>query len=197
MKRLRHPITSIREPFGTAGLIVAMIALIAALGGTALAASKLNSTQKKEVEKIAKKFAGKNGPTGPAGPGGAAGKEGAAGAAGKNGASVTGKEGPEGKQGSPWTAGGILPKGSTEQGIWSVTVVETALHSIDGNSAISFGIPLPSPPTAGYVNESGEEALSFDSTTEEWTFGTPVNCLGASNIRKPRKAFSACTPRQK
>jgi hypothetical protein len=95
MKRLRHPIRAIREPFGTAGLIVACVALIAALGGTALAAAKLNSTQKKEVEKIAKKFAGKPGapgapgaagPTGPQGSGGSAGKDGTNGTNGTNGA---------------------------------------------------------------------------------------------------------------
>lgn len=92
MKRLRHPIRAIREPFGTAGLVVACVALIAALGGTAFAAAKLNSTQKKEVEKIAKKYAGKPGATGAAGANGTNGTNGApgaAGAAGKNGEGVT------------------------------------------------------------------------------------------------------------
>lgn len=97
MKRLRHPIRGIREPFGTAGLVVACVALIAALGGTALAAAKLNSTQKKEVKKIAMKYAGKPGapgatgpagPQGPAGPKGDAGSQGATGANGVNGKSV-------------------------------------------------------------------------------------------------------------
>lgn len=93
MKRLRHPIRAIREPFGTAGLIIACVALIAALGGTALAAAKLNSTQKKEVEKIAKKVSkpGPAGATGPAGPAGAKGDNGAAGANGTNG--TAGKDG--------------------------------------------------------------------------------------------------------
>lgn len=91
MKRLRHPISAIREPFGTAGLIVACIALIAALAGGAYAASGLNGKQKKEVEKISKKFAGKPGPAGAAG---AAGPQGAAGANGKDGATgVAGKDG--------------------------------------------------------------------------------------------------------
>jgi hypothetical protein len=92
MKRLRHPIRAIREPFGTAGLVVACVALIAALGGTAFAAAKLNSTQKKEVEKIAKKYAGVPGAPGPAGSNGTNGTNGSAGsagAAGKNGESVT------------------------------------------------------------------------------------------------------------
>lgn len=100
MKRLRHPVRAIREPFGTAGLIVACVALIAALGGSAIAASNaLTGKQKKEVTKIAKKFAGKNGapgaagPQGPAGSPGAKGDPGAAGAEGTdgtNGLSVTG-----------------------------------------------------------------------------------------------------------
>ncbi len=95
MKRLRHPIRAIEEPFGKAGLVVAVIALIAALGGTAFAAAKLNSTQKKEVEKIAKKFAGKpgangtNGTNGAPGEKGANGSNGSAGAAGSNGTNVT------------------------------------------------------------------------------------------------------------
>jgi collagen triple helix repeat protein len=92
MSRLRHPIRAIREPFGTAGLVVACIALIAALGGTAIAAGKLTSKQKKEVEKIAKKFAGKPGAPGaqgPAGPQGAAGANGKDGAAGQNGTNGT------------------------------------------------------------------------------------------------------------
>jgi len=98
MKRLRHPVRAIREPFGTAGLVVACIALIAALGGTALAAKgALTGKQKKEVEKIAKKFAGKDGAAG------APGANGTNGANGKDGAE--GKQGPEGKAGANGTNG--------------------------------------------------------------------------------------------
>ena len=61
-------IERIHQKLGTAGFVIAIVALIAALGGTALAAAKLNGTQKKEVEKIAKKYAGKPGAAGP-GPG--------------------------------------------------------------------------------------------------------------------------------
>ncbi len=115
-RKLRHPISSIREPFGTAGLIVAMIALVAALGGTAFAAAKLNSTQKKEVEKIAKKVS-KPGPAGATGPAGAPGAKGDAGAPGSNGTNGTnGSPGADGKSvvvagnpsGSECPAGGKL-----------------------------------------------------------------------------------------
>jgi hypothetical protein len=98
--RLRHPVRAIREPFGTAGLIVACIALVLAMGGAAFAAAKLNPTQKKEVEKIAKKNAGKPGAPGATGPQGPQGTPGAAGGAGK-----------EGAQGPPGT-NGQSPKGT-------------------------------------------------------------------------------------
>jgi hypothetical protein len=92
MSRLRHPLRAIREPFGTAGLIVAMIALIAALGGTALAAkSALTGKQRKEVEKIAKHYAGHDGA---AGKDGRNGKEGPPGAPGSSGASGQSAKGP-------------------------------------------------------------------------------------------------------
>jgi hypothetical protein len=103
VKRLRHPIRAIREPFGTAGLIVACVALIAALGGTALAAKgALTGKQKKEVTAIAKRFAGKPGPAGapgPAGPQGPAGAKGDTGLRGEKG--EKGEKGERGLQGEP------------------------------------------------------------------------------------------------
>lgn len=95
MNYLRHPVRAVREPFGTAGLIVACIALIAALAGGAYAAAGLNGKQKKEVKKIAqteaKKLAtgGPAGPQGPAGPAGAKGDNGASGSNGTNGTNGT------------------------------------------------------------------------------------------------------------
>jgi hypothetical protein len=76
-----------REPFGKAGLTAAILALVLAMVGGAWAASGLNSKQKKEVTKIAKKFAGKPGANGTNGTNGSNGTE--------------GKEGPQGKQGEP------------------------------------------------------------------------------------------------
>lgn len=166
MKRLRHPIRAIREPFGTAGLIVACVALIAALGGTALAAKgALTGKQKKEVEKIAKKFAGKpgaNGAPGAQGPAGPAGKDGTNGTNGTNG--TDGAPGARGPEGSPWTAGGVLPTGKTETGSWAVNAPpEQAV------SAISFSIQLTGSLGASqvhYVNENGEEAVENGGTIE-------------------------------
>jgi Collagen triple helix repeat (20 copies) len=90
----------IREPFGTAGLIVAIVALVAALAGGAYAASgALTGKQKKEVEKIAKKYAGKPGAPGAAGAQGAAGPKGDAGTPGAAGANGTGEKGEKGDPG--------------------------------------------------------------------------------------------------
>jgi hypothetical protein len=74
----------IRDRFGTAGLVVAVLALIAALTGTAIAAGGLNALQKKQVKAIAKSFQG-TGPAGAAGPAGPAGANGARGDTGANG----------------------------------------------------------------------------------------------------------------
>src|SRR3954465_12391905 len=74
-----------REPFGKAGLTVAILALVFAIAGGARAAAGLNGKEKIEVKKIAKQFAGKPGnagPQGPAGPGGPAGPTGGPGGAG-------------------------------------------------------------------------------------------------------------------
>jgi hypothetical protein len=179
----------LKEPFGKAGLTVAILALVMALVGGAYAAGGLNSTQKKEVKKIAMKYAGKPGASGATGPAGAVGPAGPAGAAGK-----AGKEGPqglEGKEGSPWTAGGTLPKGSSEKGVWAATPYElNALFGsiIVGKSAISFGIPLSTTPSASYVNGSGEEGV-YNEATEKVEFGTATHCLGTTEAPKAAEGF--------
>jgi hypothetical protein len=81
------------------GLTVAIIALVFALAGGAFAASGgLTGKQKKETEKIAKKFAGKPGPAGAAGPTGSPGAKGDKGDKGDPG--NQGKEGEKGKDGT-------------------------------------------------------------------------------------------------
>src|ERR1700742_3887740 len=163
-KGARRPIRAIREPFGTAGLIIACIALVAALGGTALAAKgALTGKQKKEVETIAKKFAGKPGPAGANGSNGskgkdgANGKKGAGGALGPAGESVTiaaanEVECPSGgakftnKTGTGTACNGTtgftetLPEEKTETGGWVIN--SFANNPAVTYTAISFTIPL-------------------------------------------------------
>lgn len=165
MRHLRHPIRAIREPFGTAGLIIACLALVLAFGGAAVAATGgLTAKQKKEVEKIAKQLAGKRGPAGPAGVAGPAGAAGPAGTKGDAGAKgdtglpgSPGAPGAAGKEGSPWTAGGTLPKGKTETGTWSFGFTGEEINL----APISFAIPLATSleqPDLHFVAEAGDFA---------------------------------------
>jgi hypothetical protein len=83
-----------REPFGKAGLTVAVCALVLAMVGGAYAAGGLTKSQEKQVTKIAKKYAGQpgapgtNGTNGTSGAIGVKGDSGAPGAPGVDGKSV-------------------------------------------------------------------------------------------------------------
>lgn len=100
------------DRFGTAGVLVAVIALVLALGGSALAASgALTGKQRKEVEKIAKKYAGKPGEKGPKGDAGASGANGKDGTNGTN-----GKDGTNGTNGKSVVTGAVTPGPSCEEG---------------------------------------------------------------------------------
>jgi hypothetical protein len=163
-------VSSMHKKLGTAGLIVAIVALVAALTGAAFAAGGLTKQQEKQVKKIAKKYAGKRGPAGkqgPAGPQGAPGAKGDGGAKGDTG--PQGKEGPEGKvgipgkEGSPWTAGGVLPSEQSEYGHWSVSGFgKENIVMATG----SYVIPLEAKPTFHYV-KSGETDPECPGTVAE------------------------------
>lgn len=151
-------ISRIHSKLGTAGFIVAIVALVAALGGGAYAAQQgLNSKQKKQVKNIAKneakKYANSNpGAPGAPGPAGAAGPKGDAGATGPEG--PPGPEGEEGPEGSPWTAGGVLPSTKTETGVWGGTL-NFGASEIKVAEQASFNIPLTAPPTVNIIQKNG------------------------------------------
>lgn len=173
MKRLRHPVRAIREPFGTAGLIVAIVALILALTGAAFAVSGLNGKQKKEVEKIAKKYAGKpgaNGTNGANGSNGAPGAKGDAGAPGANGApgqSVTG---------TPIAAGGACGAGVT--GVKYIlgatsTNVCNGKNGADGLSGFTKTLP-PGETETGTFAGAGSDYADFTEAQIPISFNIPL-----------------------
>jgi hypothetical protein len=157
-----------QDRVGTAGLIVAIVALVLALGGGAYAASgALTSKQKKEVTKIAqteaKKFA-KAGPTGPEGkqgPSGAAGAKGDTGAKGENGAAGT-----TGTNGTPGTNGKSVevisvPTGQTGCGGNGGAVLEPEEVKIcNGSPWVAGALPKG-------ATETGAWSFSGASTTGE------------------------------
>ncbi|MGN6201138.1 MAG: hypothetical protein ACTHNY_01870 [Solirubrobacterales bacterium] len=110
----------IHDKLGTAGFVLAIVALVVALGGTAVAArSVFTKKQEKAIIKIVKKYT-KPGPQGPKGDAGPAGAQGAKGDAGPKG--DTGSQGPEGQEGPEGPAGPtetVLPPGKTETGDWA------------------------------------------------------------------------------
>lgn len=148
-------LSRIHNKLGTAGLVVAIVALVAALGGAAYAASDnhLSGGEKKEVTKIAKKYAGKpgapgapgaKGATGPAGPQGKEGPQGKTGPTGPTGKEgKQGKEGPKGATGATGPSGLLTPlqPGQTETGAWATANSNTLVSA-------SFNIPLSAKPKA-------------------------------------------------
>lgn len=119
---------------------------------------------------------GANGAPGAAGEKGAPGTNGTSGTNGTNGESVasatlkkgeggcaeggskftaSGKETTacNGKEGSPWTAGGTLPAGKTETGVWGVSGLPGGIKGLRewADASISFTIPLAAPLENGHV----------------------------------------------
>lgn len=154
----------IHQKLGTAGFVISIVALVAALGGGAYAASGgLNGKQKKEVEKIAKKFAGKTGAAGATGPAGAQGPQGAAGANGKDGSNgangAPGAAGLPGAKGEPGPLVTQVPSKKTLKGAWSVGGEGAQLLA-----SISFPFAVSPAPNSVIVRESGELGFLVEST---------------------------------
>ncbi|TMK58184.1 MAG: hypothetical protein E6G51_03525 [Actinobacteria bacterium] len=162
-------ISRLHQKLGTAGFVIACVALIAALAGTAFAAAGLNSKQKKEVKKIAKQFAGKPGKDGAPGPAGPAGKDGTNGTNGTD-----GKDGAPGKDGKSVITvsfgGGAEPTGNpcNENGGMSIEVEGSGTKKIVCNGEEGLEGPKGDegdPWTAGGTLPSGE------TETGAWAFG--------------------------
>jgi hypothetical protein len=163
----------LREPFGKAGLTVAVIALVFAMLGGAYAAVGLNSKQKKEVKAIAKSFQDK-GPAGPQGPAGAKGDIGAAGSNGSNGTNGTGAttESFGGAQ-HGCTEGGIVVKSASPD-----AVVCNGEAGEDGQTG--FTETLPSGKT-----ETGVFAEAFPAVHGEDSNGDTFTAEVTGNQRIP------------
>lgn len=145
MKRLRK-----RLDASGPGVVIAVIALIFALAGTAFAAAGLNGTQKKEVKKIAKQFAGKPGAPGAQGQAGAKGDTGPQGAKGDKG--DTGNTGNQGLPGTDGKSVEVVTEGPTACGPSQAGVI----YEVEG-SAEENKVCEGSPWTAGGTLPAGAQ----------------------------------------
>lgn len=142
----------IHSRLGTAGFVLAIVALIVALSGAAYAALPgLNSKQKKEVKKIAKTLVapGVPGAPGPAGAKGDVGAKGDAGAAGGPGA-----RGEKGEKGDPGPTTTKLAPGQTVKGLWDFQVQNNAAN--EGRMTINFPLLVEPAPIYKYVPLNGD-----------------------------------------
>lgn len=194
MKLLKHPVRSIREPFGTAGLLVAILALVLATTGAAFAAGALTGKQKKEVTKIAKKYAGKPGAagaTGPAGPVGPAGPKGDTGPKGDKGdQGEKGAKGDKGEKGEPGEDGETgftetLPPGQTETGTWTAAIVPETEQILTFQIPISFPIPLSKSGKARFFTAN-------QVTTGEYGFNNVSKSVCAVEASEPNCVDTGC-----
>jgi Collagen triple helix repeat (20 copies) len=148
--------------------VVATLALVFAMSGGALAAGHYLLTSTSQISpKVLKALKGKSGPAGATGAQGAAGSQGPAGAQGAQGlkgetgpagaAGVqglkgeTGAPGANGKEGSPWTAGGTLPSGKTETGVWSINGAREDATPTPRAVVGSFAIALAEAPAVNVI----------------------------------------------
>jgi hypothetical protein len=192
------------DRFGTAGVVLGVIALVLSLSGGAFAASK--ALTKSQVKKIAKEEAKKYANSNPGAPGapGSPGKDGTNGTNGTNGTdgvSVTGTAASVGEcpnggvkyasasgdntvcNGEDGTTGftDTLPPGKTETGTWAVGELTAGATPSSGNSMgvpLSFAIPLSEGLGAGqvhFINEDGEEVFSAAPGDS----GTSTACTGS------------------
>jgi len=145
-------LTLVRNNFGIPG-VVAVVALVFAMSGGALAARDYLGGPSKSHERYTTKakrvLRGPRGLRGPEGPPG----QGLRGPQGE-----TGAPGPRGPEGNPWMAGGTLPSGRTESGTWIAGVFgpEVEPGVSEGGSSISFGMRLTLPPDV-YLIAKGQE----------------------------------------
>ncbi|HVD40401.1 MAG TPA: hypothetical protein VNC16_05300 [Solirubrobacterales bacterium] len=108
----------LKDRFGAASLVVAIIALVVALGGVAFAKGVIIKKLSQISPGVQKQLKGKTGPQGPAGPQGAPGPAGPKGDRGPQG--EPGEPGPEGPPGPTET---ILPPEQTSTGDWAFSAL--------------------------------------------------------------------------
>jgi collagen triple helix repeat protein len=126
----------VHDKAGTGGLIVAIIALVAASSGAVLAKGVIIKKINQISPSVQKQLKGKTGPSGPSGPQGPAGPQGPKGDTGAPGA--VGEEGPQGPIGPAGPTETKLPAGKTLKGLWQFQVNQNTF----GVGLVTVSFPL-------------------------------------------------------
>jgi hypothetical protein len=182
----RRSSSKLKEPFGKAGLTLAIVALVMAMVGGAYAAGALTGKQKKEVEKIAKKYAGKPGAPGANGTNGSNGAPGEKGAKGDTG--NAGAPGTDGEDGNSVVLLNEEPSGCPSEEGFTYEVEgsgeeDEVCNGIDGQTGFTEFLPGGKTETGTWsvsllVGQSSKQPISFALPLE--TAPEPIFVEGAS-----------------
>jgi hypothetical protein len=192
--------SKMHRKFGTAGLIVAVVSLVAALSGAALAKGVIITKLSQIAPGVQKKLKGKAGPPGPAGlqgPQGAKGDPGTPGAAGRDGINPIGSEfsGEKGacKEGGVEIKGGNisfvcngavgptdtkLPSGKTLAGLWQFQSINIPLALV----TISFPLRVPSGATMRWMGVGAAPTEECPGEAEEPKAKAGYLCIYANEV---------------
>jgi hypothetical protein len=138
-------------------MLVALLALVMATTGSAVAASLITSKQIKDGTIQTKDISTKaqNALKGKPGAAGAQGLQGSKGDTGPRGdQGLKGDKGDTGAQGDPGPLLQTLPAGKTLKGNYNIGLTATAANQFT-LSAITFQVPLPTAPTFNFVAQGG------------------------------------------
>lgn len=169
-------VSRIKNKLSPAGLIIAILALIVALGGVAFAKGVIITKLNQISPSVRKQLKGKTGPQGPKGdtgtPGatGPAGAKGDTGPAGKDG--ENGENGLDGKDGEPGVCSlakpeCVLPPGATLVGNFGASGGKENEYAF---ATVTTALRLPSVPTTERVlpeSEGGEPTENCPGSVEE------------------------------
>jgi hypothetical protein len=194
--------SAIRKNVGFAGLIAALVLVLAMSGGAWAAKKYLINSASQIKPSVLKKLKGAVGPQGPQGLAGAPGAKGDAGPPGEkgtNGLSVTNTKLNPGDpnckaggtkltvgsgtptfacNGSPWTAEGTLPSEATETGMWSVGT--TSGGPPQQYLSLGFALPIEEPieeANVHYIKAEGEDATDCPGSVEKPAAASEQLCI--------------------
>jgi len=185
--------------------VASTLAVLFSMTGGAYAAKHYMITSTSQISpKVLKALQSQQGPAGAAGAPGTAGAKGETGPAGTPGTSgakgpagppgPAGEEGAEGEKGEPWTAGGTLPKGATEKGIWAADGPPSGGSFFNATQAsISFNIPLKTAPTLHIIHLNEQPPAGCKGTPLEPEAEPGNLCIFVSNS-KSVLAMGALSP---